>query len=112
MITPDRAADPAPAPGIGHATAPGAGLDAGYEQLRHAALHARAEAFPLGLAVLTGKGTTAWRHALTGLVATRPSPNTPGGTITPARSTPVAALPVHVSAELIDALAGLALAGT
>ena len=39
-------------------------LDARYEQLRHAALHARAEAFPLGLGVLAGKGVTAWRHAL------------------------------------------------
>jgi len=29
-------------------------LDARYEQLRHAALHARGTAFPLGLGVLTG----------------------------------------------------------
>jgi len=34
-------------------------LDARYEQLRHAALHARATAFPLGLGVLTSKGVTA-----------------------------------------------------
>jgi hypothetical protein len=32
--------------------------------LRHAALHARAEAFPLGLAVLTRQGLTAWTQAL------------------------------------------------
>ena len=32
--------------------------DARYEQLRHAALHARAEAFPLGLGVTAGKGVT------------------------------------------------------
>jgi hypothetical protein len=38
-------------------------LDARYEQLRHAALHARATAFPLGLGVLTSKGVTAWRRA-------------------------------------------------
>ena len=50
-------------------SAPGGGLDARYEQLRHAALHARAEAFPLGLGVLTGKGVTAWRHALAGLTS-------------------------------------------
>ena len=61
------AAEPGARPDAGQDNAPGGGLDARYEQLRHAALHARAEAFPLGLGVLTGKGVTAWRHALAGL---------------------------------------------
>ena len=52
------AAEPGTRPGCrpGHA-APGGGLDARYEQLRHAALHARAEAFPLGLGVLTRRAS-------------------------------------------------------
>ena len=36
----------------GQARVPGGGLDARYEQLRHAALHARASACPLGSAHL------------------------------------------------------------
>jgi hypothetical protein len=83
-------------------------LDARYEQLRHAALHARATAFPLGLGVLTGKGVTAWRRALARLTCTA----TPG---TPPASPPAPRpLPGPVSAELVHALAGLAvaLAGT
>ena len=51
-------------------------LDARYEQLRHAALHARATAFPLGLGVLTGKGVTAWRRVLSCL-APAAAPDTP-----------------------------------
>src|SRR6266851_5147629 len=47
------AAEPGTCPDAGQDSAPGSGLDARYEQLRHAALHARAEAFPLGLGVLT-----------------------------------------------------------
>ena len=61
--------------------APGGGLDARYEQLRHAALHARAEAFPLGLGVLAGGGVTAWRHALASLApAARAAPPPAAGT--------------------------------
>src|SRR6266436_70614 len=60
------------------------GLDARYEQLRHAALHARAEAFPLGLGVLTRRGVTAWRQALASLApAGRHAPGT--STAAPAR---------------------------
>src|SRR6266498_2767894 len=55
-------------PDAGQVTAPGTGLDGRYEQLRHAALHARAEAFPLGLGVLTGKGVTTWQRTLAGLI--------------------------------------------
>jgi hypothetical protein len=66
------AAEPGPSspgPDAGQAHAPGGALDARYEQLRHAALHARATAFPLGLGVLTGKGVTAWRRALANLTS-------------------------------------------
>jgi hypothetical protein len=34
-------------------------------------MHARADGFRLGLAVLTGRGVTAWRHALTKLATPR-----------------------------------------
>ena len=78
-------------------------LDARYEQLRHAALHARGTAFPLGLGVLAARGVTAWRHALAAL-----APVT-------ARTAPAARpaqIPGPVAAELISALAAVALAGT
>jgi hypothetical protein len=85
----------------------GGGLDARYEQLRHAALHARAEAFPLGFAVLTRRGVTGWRRALIDVTANHATPAMPGSPV-PA----VASLPVAVTAELVDALAAVALAGT
>lgn len=83
------------------------GLDARYEQLRHAALHARAEAFPLGFAVLTRRGVTGWRRALTELTDHQATPAMAGS---PAPAS--AGLPVAVTAELVDALAAVALAGT
>ena len=104
------AAEPGARPDAGQVTAPCGGLDARYEQLRHAALHARAEAFPLGFGVLTGKGVTAWRHALAGLTPTGP------GTAAPACQPPgthparAAGLPAPVAAELINVLAAVALA--
>jgi hypothetical protein len=65
------AAEPDACPDAGQASAPGgepdARLDARYEQLRHAALHARARAFPLGFGVLIGKGVTAWRRLVSRL---------------------------------------------
>jgi len=82
----------------------GGGLDARYEALRHAALHARAEAFPLGFAVLTRRGVTGWRRALTEVTANQATPAMPGSPM-------VASLPVAVTAELVDALAAVALAG-
>ncbi len=99
------AAEPGARLDAGQATAPGGGLDARYEQLRHAALHARAEAFPLGLGVLAGKGVTAWRDALASLAPAVPSPS-PAGPL-PAGSAPP--LPAGLAAELVSALAGLAL---
>jgi hypothetical protein len=82
-------------------------LDARYEQLRHAALHARAEAFPLGFAVLTRRGVTGWRHALATL-----SPTTRPLTPAAAPAATPAALPGPIAAELVNALAAVALAGS
>ena len=105
------AAEPGDRPDAGQDTAPGGGLDARYEQLRHAALHARATAFPLGLGVLTGKGVTAWRRALA-----RPRPAPPPQPAPPgrprARRSCRARVPAHLAIELINILAAVALAGT
>jgi hypothetical protein len=104
------AAEPGARPDAGQACAPGGGLDARYEQLRHAALHARAEAFPLGFGVLTRGGVTAWRNTLAGLAPAGP------GTAAPAARPPgtcpaqAAGLPGPVAAELISVLAAVALA--
>ncbi|MEV6341604.1 hypothetical protein AB0M12_43670 [Nocardia vinacea] len=82
-------------------------MDERYEQLRHAALMARAEAFPLGFAVLSRRGVLAWRATVTRIAAAaRPSP------WHPAPPAMVGSLPAAVTAELVDALAGLALTGT
>ncbi len=70
-------------------------------------MHARAEAFPLGFAVLTRKGITAWRRALTDLTSERPLAATAPATTTATSSS----LPAQIAAELIDALAAVALAG-
>ena len=109
------AAEPGARPDAGQDRVPGGGLDARYEQLRHAALHARAEAFPLGLGVLTGKGVTAWRQALASLGPA--GWHTPGASpAAPARQpgmhpAQAAGLPAPVAAELINVLAAVALAG-
>jgi hypothetical protein len=103
------AAEPGGRPDAGQDSAPGGGLDARYEELRHAALHARAQAFPLGLGVLAGKGVTAWHRALASLTAASaaaPSRLVPGK---PAGHS--AGLPAPVAAELISVLAAVALAG-
>jgi hypothetical protein len=104
------AAEPGARPDAGQDSAPGGGLDARYEQLRHAALHARGEAFPLGLGVLTRSGVTAWQRALASLAVPQPGPprRPPGA----APASPPATLPAPVAAELISALAAVALAGT
>jgi len=102
------AAEPGDRPDAGQVTAPGGGLDARYEQLRHAALHARAQAFPLGLGMLTGKGVTAWQRAMASLAA----PQAPAGRPPSAAPAHPPALPPSVTAELISALAAVALAGT
>jgi hypothetical protein len=94
--------------------APGSGLDPGYEQLRHAALHARANAFPLGLALLTRHGVTGWRRSMTSLTGDTPKPSSRVPAARPDADGPtgLAGLAAAATAELIDALAGLALAGT
>jgi len=110
LTSPGRAAaEPGDRPDAGQVTAPGGGLDARYEQLRHAALHARAQAFPLGLGVLASKGVTAWRHALASLAPAGPAAPAHRA---PGTSTGAAGLPATVAAELISALAAVALAGT
>jgi hypothetical protein len=98
------AAEPGARLDAGQDIAPGSGLDTRYEQLRHAALHARAEAFPLGLGVLASKGVTAWRHALAGLA--------PAATGRAAPAVRPAEIPAPVAAELISALAAVTLAGS
>jgi hypothetical protein len=60
--------------------------------------------------VLTRRGVTAWRHTLTA-VAPAPRPHTP--VASPAVSSgATAALPARLAAELVNALAVVALAGT
>ena len=101
------AAEPGARLDAGQATAPGGGLDARYEQLRHAALHTRGEAFPLGLGVLACKGVIAWQRALASLApAARatPAPPAPGDGPAP--------LPAGLATDLISVLAAVALAGT
>jgi hypothetical protein len=104
------AAEPGARLDAGQVTAPSGGLDARYEQLRHAALHTRAEAFPLGLGVLTGKGVTAWRHALACLAPAGPGMPAPACQLPGTHRAPPAALPAPVAAELINALAAVTLA--
>jgi hypothetical protein len=60
--------------------------------------------------VLAGKGVTAWRHALAALA---PAAAGPGGPPPPPPPPPrPARIPGPVAAELISALAAVALAGT
>ncbi|MBW0011009.1 MAG: hypothetical protein JO063_13000 [Pseudonocardiales bacterium] len=88
--------------------------------MRHAALHARARAFPLGLGVLIGKGVTAWRRVLACLAHSRDrdaSPATRAQATTPCaddtgRSPGRCELPVALTAELINVLAAVVLSGT
>jgi hypothetical protein len=99
------AAEPGARLDAGQATPPGGGLDARYEQLRHAALHTRGEAFPLGLGVLARGGVIAWQRALASL-----APATPAGP--PAPGDGPAPLPAGLATDLISVLAAVALAGT
>jgi hypothetical protein len=101
------AAEPGTRPDAGQAHVAGGGVDARYEQLRHAALHARGSAFPLGLGVLTGKGVTAWRRAPARLTCSPPAGQAlPAAARTPPLPGPVAAELVHVLAAVAVALAG------
>ena len=60
--------------------------------------------------MLTGKGVTAWRRALASLAVPRPAP--PGPLPGAAAADPPTTLPAPLAAELISALAAVALAGT
>jgi hypothetical protein len=72
-------------------------------------LHARAQAFPLGLGMLTGKGVTDWQRALASPAVPQPGPSGRPPGAAPAQA---AGLPAPVAAQLISALAAVALAGT
>jgi hypothetical protein len=112
LTSPGRAAaEPGDRPDAGQDSVPGGGLDARYEQLRHAALHARAEAFPLGFGVLTAKGVIAWRHALASLTPAGPGPAAPACQPPGTSPAQAAGLPAPVATELISVLAAVALAG-
>jgi len=62
------------------------------------------------LGVLTGRGVTAWRHALASM-APAATPARPATSPSLPASPQAAALPPRLAAELIHALAGLALTG-
>jgi len=70
-------------------------------------VHARAQAFPLGLAVLTSKGLIGWTRVLAELSPTPTAP-TPEPVDPPTPATP----PTVVTRELIGILAALALVPT
>jgi hypothetical protein len=73
-------------------------------------MHTRAEAFPLGFAVLTRLGVTAWRRAVADL-APAARAGAPGRAPSGNPTTPPT-LPAPRAAELVNALAAVALAGT
>ena len=81
------------------------GLDPRYEALRHAALHARAEAFPLGFAVLTRRGVTGWRRALSEVSANQSSPAMP---CSPSESKSLAPNACRTLRRSIDMVSGMA----
>ena len=60
----------------------------------------------------TGKGVTAWRHALAGLAPIRPGTAAPAVPPPGTHPTPPAGLPAPLAAELISVLAAVALAAT
>ena len=62
--------------------------------------------------MLTRGGVTAWRRALAHLTATGPGTAAPAGPPPGTCLAPAAGLPAPVAAELISALAAVALAGT
>src|SRR5205823_408053 len=108
-----------PAPITGRASV----LDVDYEQLRHAALHQRGQAFGLGFAALRRGGVTAWRRAVAALGGSGPGNRLPAPESEPAHprsptprppapASPPAGLPAAVTSELVHLLAAVALAGT
>jgi hypothetical protein len=68
------------------------------------------------LAVLTRRGVTGWRHALATIIPTTPLPTAgpparDAATAAPA-SVPASTLPRPIAAELVNALAAVALASS
>lgn len=103
-----RAAHPAADPATGR------GLDAHYEQLRHAVLHHRAQAFPLGLGVLCGNGVIAWHRVVADLApaAGHPTPTLAHRIAATPAAAADRALPVDLTGELVSILAALTLVPT
>jgi hypothetical protein len=100
---------------VAHHPEPGGGSRARYEQLRHAALHARAEAFGLGLAVLTGNGLVAWtRVCAEPTASTRPAhdPSASVETLNGPCAGPRMPDPTALTRELVSILAALAFVPT
>lgn len=69
-------------------------------------MHARADAFPLGLAMLTRRGVTAWHRTITNM-----TDRTAAATPHDAAAESLDTLPTGISIQLIDALAGLTRTG-
>ena len=102
----------------------GSGLDVHYEQLRHAALHHRAEAFPLGLGVLASNGVIAWHRVVAHLTPTIRRHSPPGDTTTATGAgqlagqlagrwtPPVEVTGEEVTGELVSILAAMTLVPT
>ncbi|MFI7644392.1 hypothetical protein [Nonomuraea sp. NPDC049400] len=113
------AAPPGTGPDAGQGHAPGNGrtiarsslLDARYEHLRHAALHERANAFPLGLAVLIGKGVATWLTVLTELIGPlrRAPARAPAHVPVSGSLDRSPALPADLTSELVNILAAMTL---
>ena len=114
MHLPARPARDGPAAQPGADPAAGRGLDAHYEQLRHAALHRRAQAFPLGLGVLTGNGVIAWHRVVADLAPTahHHAPTLASGIAATPAAAGDRALPVDLTGELVSILAAITLVPT
>jgi hypothetical protein len=78
-----------------------------YERLRGGALAGQADGWRAGLGVLSGRGLTAWMHAVS---AADPAPTGPG--TAPAPPSPPAAPPGALTGEVVAVLAQMALAHT
>lgn len=95
----------------GQGVASPAGLDARYEQLRHAVLHDRARAFPLGLGILIARGVTAWKRLLTSITVaagTTPAHQNPPAPASRLQQPVPPPMPAQLTSQLVHVLADLA----